>query len=342
MARKMVQGQRLTAYGQTQEEADERLKMKLEESEHPALNATLSLHEFACAAWEPLIELKKDATKRRYMAAYKHIYLSLGNRQLDSIVSSDIQRFVNDLSKRQVSRSGKGKTTTAMGTNTIRFTVAILSQILGLAVDLDLLSKKPMSKRTVTLPRKQEKRERYLDTKEALEMLESAPSDLRCAVFLAGFLGLRRGEICGLQWSDIDREKRTIKIVRQRTNKGTIEPLKTTSSRRTLTLPTAIIDTIYRFGDVDHPTYPVPASPRDITYAWSKWAKKPKGWTFHDLRHGAAGLLNYATGGDVLAVQAILGHANPDMSIAYTANKSTRTETAFIALEEEIRKLTPQ
>ena len=50
-------------------------------------------------------------------------------------------------------------------------------------------------------------------------------------------------------------------------------------------------------------------------------------WRFHDLRHGAAGLL-YAAGCDPLLIAAVLGHSKPDMSMVYTDVSDARRKEA--------------
>jgi integrase len=73
-----------------------------------------------------------------------------------------------------------------------------------------------------------------------LEMAQGDPLELALRLLLA--LGLRRGEVCGLRWSDIDLERGTLTV------NGTLQyihghgllygPPKTESGRRGFTLPT--------------------------------------------------------------------------------------------------------
>lgn len=59
-------------------------------------------------------------------------------------------------------------------------------------------------------------------------------------------------------------------------------------------------------------------------------------WRFHDLRHGAAGLL-YAATGDLLMVAAVLGHSKPDMSLIYTGVTDARRVEAGQKLSDLLR-----
>ena len=64
-------------------------------------------------------------------------------------------------------------------------------------------------------------------------------------MYICAYLGLRRGELCGLRWSDIDLEHQTITIenTRTQTGKKAIEKgTKTVSSTRTLYLPDTLCE----------------------------------------------------------------------------------------------------
>lgn len=54
---------------------------------------------------------------------------------------------------------------------------------------------------------------------------ESSPRDM--AYMLAVTLGLRRGEICGLSWSDIDFENNIVDISHSLDNLGNLRQTKT-------------------------------------------------------------------------------------------------------------------
>lgn len=52
------------------------------------------------------------------------------------------------------------------------------------------------------------------DVKRLLVALQDAPPQFSAIVQLGLFTGMRRGEICGLRWSDIDFERSTITVNR--------------------------------------------------------------------------------------------------------------------------------
>ena len=66
-------------------------------------------------------------------------------------------------------------------------------------------------------PRVEHKEARYLDEEQAarlMEALESADIQNRTMIKLLLYTGMRRGELCGLTWEDIDFEKLVIHIRR--------------------------------------------------------------------------------------------------------------------------------
>jgi integrase len=246
---------------------------------------------------------------------------------------SEIRRVKLDQWMRGLAASG-------IPSPSIRYAASVLSNILKMAVDYELIDRNPVS--SLKLPAKSPKRERVLSVDQAAELLENCRgTDMAAPVFLAAVLGLRRGEIAGLKWSDLDRQRGELRIVRQRRaskGNGVIEKkLKTSSSKRTLRLTKGIVAEIDARGnlDADHICTRLgkPWVPDTITEQWvaSRKEWKLEGWTFHDLRHGAAGLL-YATGADIIEIAAVLGHKKADMTLTYTSAGNDRAASAIKGL----------
>ena len=66
-------------------------------------------------------------------------------------------------------------------------------------------------------PKAQKHEAEYLDedeTAKLLDKLQVAPQPFRTAMQLLLFTGMRRGEMCGLEWSDVDIERNIIHIRR--------------------------------------------------------------------------------------------------------------------------------
>ncbi|HEX3932497.1 MAG TPA: site-specific integrase [Nocardioides sp.] len=140
-------------------------------------------------------------------------------------------------------------------------------------------------------------------------------------VTLAGS-GLRIGELLGLQVSDVDFLRRTIRVERQRLQRGGIGPPKSTSSRRVLPVGQVAVDDL-----AAHLTaYPsdgalfVDEAGDPLTYRrwrslWAAAATEAGGeFTSHGLKHFFASAL-IAGGASVKQVQAVLGHSSPVITL---------------------------
>ena len=158
-------------------------------------------------------------------------------------------------------------------------------------------------------------------------------------VSLALATGMRRGEILGLQWGDIDLDGGTLRVERAVEETETLglrlKPPKTKRGRRNITLPPDAVTMLrthkvkqmeFRlalgmgkpeastlvFSDVDGEML----KPHTVSRAWRRVvvAKKLPAVTFHALRHTHASVLIRA-GVDILTVSRRLGHANASITL---------------------------
>jgi integrase len=154
---------------------------------------------------------------------------------------------------------------------------------------------------------------------------------------VAALLGLRRGEVIGLRWSDVDFTAGTLTVCRQvqeRHGRAVVCLLKSERSGRTIALDHDTLSLLRRL----HTGWEV-ATGRATADGWLFTHDGGRHWSpsyishtfrrlireadlppvrFHDLRHGAASL-SLAAGNDLKIVQALLGHA----SIVLTADTYT-------------------
>ena len=146
------------------------------------------------------------------------------------------------------------------------------------------------------------------------------------ALSLALLLGLRRGEICGLRWRDVDLTRNEIHITNQRVTLATGETVdcspKSASSRRTIPLPPQIAAYLKaRRGLPD--AYVTPLTPSGLDQAHRalvlRLALPPI--PLHGLRHSMATAC-IRHGGEMRALQSVLGHA----SYSTTANRYTHPD----------------
>lgn len=175
-------------------------------------------------------------------------------------------------------------------------------------------------------------------TKEqVLAIIANASTDAWKVFFhVAATTGLRRSEMCGLQWIDLDGEHLTVRRkVWQDTEKkahGVSTFLKTERSRRTISVDPEtmrLLKSLPRtskfvfagnyFGSAEVAEGTGYVLPDTATHAFTIAATKPNEGreaptTLHDLRHYHASVL-IAAGVDILAVSRRLGHANATMTL---------------------------
>ena len=155
----------------------------------------------------------------------------------------------------------------------------------------------------------------------------------RTAGILIGlFTGVRIGELCGLQMSDISLTEKTITINKtvQRIydkKKGTtyinVGPPKTKTSARTIPLPTLLVNIIKKFY-TDNPNHyfltgkTKPTEPRTYRQFFTRFLKRNglQQVKFHEIRHTFAVRAIEIPEFDVKSLSEILGHKN----VSFTLN----------------------
>lgn len=129
-----------------------------------------------------------------------HILPQLGAIPLQSLTPQRIQRYYAD-------RCSKG----GLSSNTVRKHHDLLRSALRMAVMQDVLARNPTDR--VEPPRFKRPEPHFYNADALLCLLHAARGDkLEAALYLAGYLGLRREEMCGLHWQDIDFKAKTLHV----------------------------------------------------------------------------------------------------------------------------------
>lgn len=218
---------------------------------------------------------------------------------------------------------------------TVRHYHRFLSSVFGAAVKWEMLPSNPCSR--VTLPKKQRTKPRYLDEQQAqqlLDLLEQEDMQHKTIIKLFMYLGLRREELCGLEWKDINFETSVISIERASVYIPRVGVLtdstKNTSSERYIKAPSAAIQMLQDFrlwqnerrlrvGDrwqehdrVFTTDFGEPIHPDNVTCWFHQFIRRNglPDISIHSLRHTNATLL-INSGIPITTISARLGHANP-------------------------------
>lgn len=125
---------------------------------------------------------------------------------------------------------------------------AVLRSALSDAVRFDLVERNVA--KPVKVPNGQAAERRVPSPKEIRQLLDAASGDQLAETFvIAVSLGVRRSELLGLQWADVDLDERVLHVVRAVQRSGgelrVVEP-KTRRSRRWLPLPLVAVQALER------------------------------------------------------------------------------------------------
>lgn len=175
----------------------------------------------------------KDNSVRGYLGDLKHrIAPYIGNMRVSRATPRALQGWVDDISERYSPK-------------TVHNAMGLLHAAFERLVKFGELETNPCDR--LTAPKLERKEAKYYtkeETAKFIAVLQSLPRDRivdKVAFELALFCGLRRGEILGLDWQDVDLTNYTISIrqTRYEGNKGLkrVDTPKTNKSRRTLSFP---------------------------------------------------------------------------------------------------------
>lgn len=199
----------------------------------------------------------------------------------------------------------------------------LLSSMLGTAVRWQMLDSNPCA--LVKPPRAPNREAEFLDgeqTAALVRALAGAPIKYRTIVMLLLYTGMRRGELCGLDWRDIDFTRRLVRISKSSlylAGRGVFEDSpKTKGSARVIRIPEDMLELLRRYrrdtggaeGRVFTSEDGSPIPPDSVSRWFHNFARKNglPGVHLHSLRHTNATLL-IAAGTNLRTVSGRLGHA---------------------------------
>jgi integrase len=275
-------------------------------------------------------------SQKKYNGQLKaHILPVLGHLRVARIGLDEMLALKSSLKLHGEKRPGE-----AMSNRTAHFVLTLTLSILKMAKQSGRTQREDW--RLLKLPKIQKKKQRKeLPENFTSAMLTAAEGHWMAGpLFAALFLGLRRGEVCGLKWSAIDRKKMRIRIDSQRqrqSGRGTVD-VETKGEARDLHVDQDIIAWIDRLGDkgsiyVFTGAEKHPMRPDRITHAMASLCKRAKvpTVTFHDLRSYSASNLA-ALGVDLNTIMSILGHTKLDVTLLYVNSQKEQVRNALAGL----------
>lgn len=311
-------------------------------------------------------ELSPSTLKNDLNRLNKHIMPVFGHLRLDQIKTMHIVNFINNLrsNDKEIKRSE----------NTILNVYKVLKSILSCAKEWRLITTNPID--GVKRPRQEKKKMKYLDAKEAQEVitaLYNEPTVWRLYFLGAMLGGFRRGELLALEWPDVNFEDNTLFIHKSisltRNGEAIVKKPKTDESEGIVDMPDWYMRELkmyykerqkerWNLGDkwqggdkqyVFHSGLGKPYHYTTPTGTWNKFIKrhKLKHVRLHDLRHTAATLLIEA-GVDLKIIQERLRHSKYQTTADLyahvtkkvskeTASKLDKFDPRMLKTEERIR-----
>lgn len=279
-----------------------------------AMPMVLSQSKPTCPTFREYVEkwlqtYKAQNLKPTTMSGYRsslsvHLYPTFGDRLLDSITTEDVQVFLND--RKHLTH----KTLTLM--------LVFLKEILSDAQEDKLIDSNPAASRRIIIPSDKKSIREALPLEQVKDIIQNLPQlqeDDRRLLALLLFTGMRRGEVLGLRWEDIDEKNGLIHVVRNVTytnNQPHIGTPKTQKGTRNIPLDEQLVGLLAPFGKKGF----IIGGDKPITLTQFKnmWIRIDKsidlhGATPHVFRHTYL-TLAAGTGLDAKTLQTIAGHAD--------------------------------
>ena len=192
------------------------------------------------------------------------------------------------------------------------------------AVEDGLIAKDPTASRRISIPSTKSNEREALPLEQFKEIMTSLdrlnPTDKRMLVLMM-FTGMRRGEVLGLRWEDVDTKSGLIHIRRNVTHAGGNKPVigtpKTKSGERDLPLDPFVLEALepmQESGFIIGGESPITMTTYNNTWRRIKKTVDLHGATAHVFRHS---YLTYMAGQstDMKTLQAIAGHSTIGMTM---------------------------
>ncbi|MEU6945275.1 site-specific integrase [Streptomyces sp. NPDC046316] len=340
------------AYGQTWAECDSKRRALLDKAANgiPVPTRSAKLSEWLPYWLDNVIKPRRKLSTYDKYEAHVRLYLipMVGSKRLESLGVADVRRFLVQLEK---------QTTAATAKESHR----VLRTALTAACREELITRNVAT--LVEPPRAKARELSPWSLDETLDFLAAARRDpLYAAFVLAIAMGLRRGELVGLRWTDIDLDKRVL-YVRQQTQRrrGVLyDDDPKGRRRRAVPLPAMCIAPLrwhrvrqndqrakagekwQEGGYVFTTSTGRPVEPRNVYRSFTRVAASAglRVIRLHDARHGCATLLT-AAGVAPRVVMEILGHSQISITMDVYTHVVQDTQREAISHMDRLLKRRP-
>lgn len=294
---------------------------------------------------EKFLEIKSTSLSPKTIPFYEKVIREqlipmYGKIRIRDIRTYHIQQYIQYLCFEKEREDGKEGHIAA---TTVKRYTTVFRSIMSLAYKMGYIENDVGMSKRLELPKIQTQEVEVFTLEEVadiLKALEKEPIRIKALIEVALFTGMRRGEIVGLKWSDINFERKRLSVKRSiykpKGEKAREKEPKSKAGFRTMTIPDRLITTLLEYKEQQD---------KHIAFLSDGWENKDYIFTeengyvmnpqtptkqfdhflkrhgirhlkFHGLRHTSATML-LAGGCDIKTVSVRLGHADLDTTNIY-------------------------
>jgi len=290
--------------------------------------------------WLEVVHVKeiKNATYVRYKGIIEQrLNPQFGDKEMNTITKREIQLYVSNLAESESER-----THSVLSGSSVRMVVAVLKLVFNYAYDYEIIDAIPTQRIRQPKPYRQDVYKVFTRDEqiELEELVRASKDDANYGIILSMYTGMRLGEVCALNWDDIDFEEgllhvtKTYSVVRKEKAKGRqwfyelISP-KTATSTRVIPLPPYILEDLKQMKERSNlPFVFNEKGEKRMHPKVMRWrlvnlleTNNKRVLSFHALRHTFA-TRAVENGMDVKTLSAILGHANASTTLNIYSHQS--------------------
>jgi len=280
----------------------------------------IKFHEFGKEYLEWSKGTKKPSTHKRETSFMRQLEKEFEERTIQEITTWQIEKW-------------KVKRKEELKPASVNRELGLLKNMFTKAVEWGKLNENP-SRRAKRL-KGEVKRVRFLMSDEIQTLLSNCPDHLKPIVTVALHTGMRKGELLGLKWDQVNFEQGIVTLTETKNNE-----------RRDIPMDETVRNLLKGLGTENNIPYVFlrdgqPLKFVDESFRTAVANSEIEDFHFHDLRHTFASNLVMA-GVDIMTVKELMGHKDLTMTLRYSHLAPNHKTRAINILDAVMSQNPPQ